>query len=535
MKKLILSFLCSVLLIVIHTSEAKDQFDVVIYGATPGGITSAVAAARENMPVLLIEPKQHVGGMYTSGLNTAESEHMLKWTYGGIALEFYQRLADVYGEDDPQFYFESHVAEKVYLDMLQEEQIEVRFGKRVLSTGKEGRAIKSIALDDGSTIQGNVFIDATYEGDLMARSGVSYTWGRENREKYNESLAGIRMEEDSISASPYDEDGNLLPGVSLTSGRLTPGEGDKKVMCYNYRLCFTKKKDNQVPFTKPDNYKPELYILLKNYLQSMQEQNKEVKFRMILDMYPRRNGKFEINNKQNAIISIGYFGGQFEYPDASYEKQDEIYQNHKDYTQGLLYFLQNDPSVPKSLRDEVAQWGLAKDEFTDNNNWPYYLYIREARRMIGEYVMTQDDILNSLTKADSIGMGSHFIDSHHVQRVAVSKEAFANEGRIWRIGRAYQIPYRCIIPKQDECTNLLVPVASSFSHVAFCTYRLESQWMMSGHSAGAAAALAVKDDIDVQEIGVKNLQQRLTEQGQIINYVEGKPKMFQGGPGHPEF
>ena len=242
-----------------------------------------------------------------------------------------------------------------------------------------------------------------------------------------------------------------------------------------------------------------------------------------------------MNNKQAAIISLGHFGGQFDWPDAGYAQRARIYADHLNYTLGLLHFLANDESVPANVRAEMKSLGLHKDEFADNGHLPYQLYIREARRMRGEYVMTQKDVQDDRRKPDSIGISSHFIDSHHVQRVALNEHEFVNEGRIWRIGYAYQIPYRALTPKPTECTNLLVPCAASYTHVAFCTLRLESVWMITGHAAGVAGAMAARQDCDVQSVSVPDLQKKLRAQDQVVDFLPGQPEKCGQLNGPPEF
>ena len=507
--------------------EALLSYDVVVYGGTPGGITAGIAAANAGASVLLLEPTGHIGGLTTSGVVTAESNHMLLWTFSGLAREFYDRIGAAYGEEGPVYFFESSLAERIFNEMLAESGVDVLFHSTVDRVQKKGAQIERIQLTDGSSVSGSAFIDATYEGDLMARSGVSYTWGRESRQQYGESLAGIRIDSAHVyRADTRDVAGNLLPGISGSADELTPGAADHKVMSYNFRLCFTQEASNKVPFPAPTHYDPERFRLLKGFLESSEEAGRDLSLSSILDMYPRPNGKFEINNKQNAIISIGHVGGQFDYPDADYDRREEIYEDHKAYTLGLLYFLGHDSSVPQSIRDEIAQWGLCKDEFVDNQNWPYYLYVREARRMVGAYVMTERDVRIDREKTDAIAVGSHFVDSHHVQRVAVTDTTFTNEGRIWLPGRAYQIPYRSITPRAEEATNLLVPVAASFSHVAFSTYRLEPTWMMAGQAAGLAASEAVRAAIPVQQVSIHRLQETLRNQDQIVDFIPGEPVEF---------
>jgi hypothetical protein len=512
-----------------------ESFDVAIYGGVPCGIIAAIAAARQGARVLLIEPTRHVGGLSTSGINTAESEHMLKWTFGGLALEFYERLGRHYGTGKAEYYFESSVAETVYNEMLQEAGVTVRFGASVDKVDKEGARIRSISLTDGSQIWAKVFVDAGYEGDLMARAGVTCTFGRESHDEFGEEAAGVRFDKTPRKAATIDEQGNLLPGISAWARDLKEGAAHRGVMNYNFRLTFAKDPARQVPIPEPEHYDRKRYRLLENWLRESGGQGKVSKLTDVLDLYARRNGKYEVNNKQAAIISLGHFGGQFDWPDADYAGRRRIFADHKDYTLGLLHFLASDEAVPQNLRQEMRSWGLHKDEFADNGNLPYQLYVREARRMRGALVMTQRDVQEDRRKPDSIGISSHFIDCHHVQRVALSPNSFVNEGRIWRIGRAYQIPYRAITPKPTECSNLLVPGAASFTHVAFCTYRLESVWMMAGHGAGISAALAARDGRPVQEVDVAAVQAILRDQKQVVDFVAGKPEVFTGGAGDHEF
>jgi len=511
-----------------EVNKSGNGFDVVVYGGTPGGVIAAVAAARNGAEVLLIEQTQHVGGLSTSGINTGESEHMINKAITGFAREFYVRLGEKFPEGyyetfphgikenfqkgDPAFFFESHVAEEVFNNMLAEAGVEVVFERFVESVNKEGPAIREMVLDNDEVVKGRVFIDASYEGDLMSRSGVSYTWGRESRGEYGESYAGIRFIDDTLRANTVDSDGELLPYFSKNEG-LVPGSGDNRVMNYNFRLAMTKVPDNKVAVEKPQNYDPSQFELLADFLSKYPD----TKLGQLFGIYDRGSGKFEYNNKQQAVISLGLFGGNVDYPDADYARRKEIYQAHKDYTLGLLYFLGHDPSVPESLKEEMLSYGFCRDEFVDNNHFPYYLYIREARRMIGDFVMTQLDILENRTKKDAITLGSHWIDSHHVQRVAISDSTFTNEGRIWHtVTQPFELPYSILLSKEEECNNLLVPVCASLSHVAFCSYRLESTWMQMGHATGTAAALCSNQNIAVHEVDIRSLQDKLRKEGMLL-------------------
>jgi hypothetical protein len=510
---------------------ADQQADVVVYGGVPCGIAAAVMAAREGARVVLVEPTRHIGGLSTSGINTAESEHMLHWTIGGFALEFYGRLGAHYGTGKPEFYFESSVAEKVYLDLLRQAGVRVVYGSRLKSVEKKDGVLQRIRLEDGSTLTAAVFVDAGYEGDLMARAGVKYAVGRESREEYGEEAAGIRLDKQPRKARTVDANGKLLPGISEWAKNLKEGDAHRGVMNYNFRLTFAKEPSLQVPIPQPARYDAERYALLRNWLDGESSAGRKVQLNQLLDFYARRNGKYEINNKQAAVISLGHFGGQFDYPDADYAKRDQIIADHRDYTLGLLHFLSNDKSVPQHLRQEMRGWGLHKGEFADNGHFPYQLYVREARRMKGAYVMRQADAVDNRRKPDAVGISSHFIDSHHVMRVALSDSEFVNEGRIWRVGWAYQIPYGSLVPKPSECRNLLVPGAASFSHVAFCSYRLESVWMIGGHAAGVAAAMSAKSGKPVQSLDVAALQSKLRAQKQVVDFVQGLPEKWSDGKG----
>lgn len=529
-------------------TAAPASYDVITYGGTPAGIAASIHAARDGARTLLIEPTKHVGGLSTSGINTAESEHMLAWTIGGFADEFYRRMGRYYEQNkerltyphkdkrlDTLYFFESSVAEKTYLEMLKEAGVEVRYGASVDTVRKDGLKIVTITLTDGTELSAKAFVDASYEGDLMARAGVRYAVGREAGAEFGEEAAGIRFDKTPRKARTVGAQGNLLPGISAWAKDLKEGEAHRAPMNYNFRLTVAKDPQLQVPIPSPKNYDASRYALLAGWLRDQAAQKKPVKLADLIDLYERRNGKFELNNKQSAIISLGHFGGQFDWPDAGYAQRAQIYEDHLNYTLGLLHFLANDPAVPANVRSEMKSLGLHKDEFTDNGHLPYQLYVREARRMRGAYVMRQQDVQTERRKPDSIGMSSHFIDCHHVQRVAVSPDAFVNEGRIWRMGYANQIPYRAITPKAEECANLLVPGAASYTHVAFCTLRLESTWMIVGHAAGLAAAEIARKGIPAQTVDVPALQKKLQAQGQVVDFLPGKPEKCEHLNGPPEF
>jgi hypothetical protein len=540
--QILVAYTVALLLVPQGTLQAADNRsdraatpDIIVYSGVPCGIAASITAAREGAKVVLIEPTKHVGGLSTSGINTAESEHMLKWTIGGFADEFYRRLGKHYGTERPEYYFESSVAEKVYLDMLKEAGVAVRYGASVDRVSKVGAKITGITLTDGTELTAKVFVDASYEGDLMARAGVSYAVGRESKAEFSEDAAGIRFDKTPRKARTVDARGNLLPGISAWAKDLTEGGAHRAPMNYNFRLTVAKDQKLQLPIPAPQRYDAARYSLLGDWLRDQAAQNKPVKLSDIIDLYARRNGKFELNNKQSSIFSLGHFGGQFDWPNGSYEQRARIYQDHLDYTLGLLHYLASDEAVPANVQAEMKSLGLHKDEFADNGHLPYQLYVREARRMKGQYVMTQHDVQTDRRKPDSIGISSHFIDSHHVQRLALNDNEFVNEGRIWRMGYAYQIPYRALTPKPAECVNVLVPGAASYSHVAFCTLRLESVWMISGHAAGIAAAMVAKDGGEVQKVNVTALQDKLRAQNQVVDFISGQPEKCERLNGPPEF
>lgn len=515
-------------LVSLGCSSKTNDYDLIVYGATPSGIITAVTASDHGAKVLLIEPMAVVGGMSTSGLNTAESEHMIDDAITGRARDFYKRLAEQYYDSayfrsfkgaeqanrlgDVAFYFESRHAQELYEEMIEEAGVTLITDTYLEETHNKNAKIQKIRLSNGHEYTARFYVDCSYEGDLMAQAGVSYTFGRESIEAYGESLGGIRMIDDTLSARTIDEDGKLLPYFNRYE-KLVPGSGDRLVMNYNFRPTMTKVESNKVDIYRPDHYDSTRYNFLADFIAA----NPETRLGNLVGYYPRGGGKIEFNNQQKALVSLGMFGANVGYTDGDWETRQGIYQDHKDWTLGFLYFMATDPRVPSKLQDEARMHGYAKDEYTDNNNFPYYLYVREGRRMIGPKVHTQHDVFADRQKRESILVGSHWVDSHHVQRIALSDSTFTNEGRIWEIVLLpFEISYRVITPKKEECTNLLVPVCASFSHVAFCTYRLESTWMQAGHAAGLAIVQAIQKDLAVQDISVLELQEGLIAEGMII-------------------
>lgn len=511
----------------------KSPYDLVIYGATPAGITAAIAAAREGASVVLLEPTKHIGGMVTGGLSSTDTGNPA--TIGGIAREFFTRADAKY--NDPKktakpFEFwkvEPHVAEKTFHEMIDEAGVKVVMRQSLKSVTVENRRITDLVTKDGTTYRGKMFVDASYEGDLMARVGVKYTVGREGRDEYGESLAGFLP----APLRPHDVAYMAAPGTAYThgtpcqlpardaSGKLywgvtdkpwpAPGTGDTLVQSYTFRVVITRNKDNLVPFPKPKNYYPERYDLLLELIRHYPG----IRFPRIVYIGWIPGGKSEIN-ASGLIFSTDYWGGSNDYPEGDEATRAHIWQDHVDYVQGLLWFLGHDERVPEQLRKETLGWGLCRDEFADNGHWPYSLYVREARRMIGRYVMRQQDCQEDLKKADVVAMGSFILDSHAYQRLATPEGNVIDEGNFDVKTKPYQIPYRSITPHKDQCVNLLVPVCLSATHVAYGSIRMEPVYMSLGHVSGLAAMAAIRAGSAVQDIDIKALQARLLASKQVL-------------------
>ncbi|MDA2929965.1 FAD-dependent oxidoreductase [Acidobacteria bacterium AH-259-O06] len=521
-----LSGFCSLILVfklaVTFLAAQKHEYEVVVYGGTAGGVIAAVAAAREGTTVALLEPGKHLGGMVSGGLS--RTDHGKQETIGGYSLEFFKRVGRHYGEDIT-WYFEPHVAEKVFQEMVRESNVIVFYRHRLKEKGgvkKKGTRITEIIMENGASFRAEIFADCTYEGDLMAAAGASYTWGREGVKDYNESLAGVRPKDPhhqfDFPVSAYAEKGKLLPEIQKEPrGKL--GNGDRKVQAYNFRMILSNDSTNRLPFRKPPNYDPWRYELLARYLKTFLTQRRRApRLNEMFLPFPIPNKKADFNNR--GPFSTDYIGKNWEYADASYKRRAEIRQEHLNYIKGLFYFLANDPRVPKSLQDEINQWGPAKDEFVDKDHWPYQLYIREARRMVGDFVMTQKDIQIELSKEDVIGMGSYNSDSHNVQRYITEQGNAQNEGNMEVRVTPYHVPYRVMLPKKKDVSNLLVPLCVSASHVAYSTLRMEPVYMIMGHAAGVAAKMAIESGKVVQDIDTEALTAKLREQEAVMEWAK---------------
>ena len=519
---------------------SATEYDVVVYGGTSAGITAAIQASRLGKSVILLEPSKYLGGLSTSGLGYTDTGN--KQAIGGLSREFYQRIkksydnpelwkyekSDEYGRYDAKldamWTFEPHIAMRVFQEMLDESSVEVRLQQPLdRSSGvtvSENR-IKSIRTLLGLTVQGKMFIDTTYEGDLMAAAGVSYTVGRESNEQYGETLNGVQTALNIHNhrfpkpvdpyRTPGDPSSGLLPGIHPGPPG-DEGQADHRVQAYCFRMCMTNVDENRVPFEKPANYDPLRYELL---LRNFEAGDLRVPYHSL--MMP--NGKTDTNN--NGAFSTDNIGMNYDYPEASYERRAEIVAEHLDYQKGLMWTLANHPRVPKEVRDEVSKWGLSRDEFTDTDHWPHTLYIREARRMIGEYVTTEADCFRRRIVPDSVGMGSYNMDSHNTQRYVSSDGLAKNEGDVQvSPGGTYLISYRSIVPKRDEVENLLVPVCLSSSHIAYGSIRMEPVFMILGQSAASAASLSLDNNIAVQDLPYATLRKQLDKDGQALELIK---------------
>jgi hypothetical protein len=525
-----------------------DDHDVVIYGGTCAAVTAGVQAKRMGKTVIIVSPDKHLGGLSSSGLGFTDTGN--KAVIGGLAREFYHRIWEHYqdpkswvqqkreeygnkgqgtpaidGELRTMWIFEPHAAEQVFEDFVRESHLEVvrdEWLDRAKGVKMEGQRIVSITTLSGKTFAGKMFIDATYEGDLMAAAGVEYHVGREANSEYGEKWDGVQVgvlhhrHHFGVlrSISPYVIPGDPKSGVLPRISTEPPGEygaADKRVQAYCYRMCLTNDPENRVPFSKPDGYDPKQFELL---VRVYQQGWKETFFKF--DPIP--NHKTDTNN--HGPFSIDDIGYNYDYPDASYERRREILKEHQTYEMGWFYFIATDPRVPEAARTKMQSYGLPKDEFQDNNNFPRQIYVREARRMIGSYVMTENELMQRKPTPDSVGMGSYGIDSHNVQRYITPEGFVQNEGDIGvGLKAPYAIAYGSLVPKKGQCENLLVPVCVSATHIAFGSIRMEPVFMILGQSAATAAAMAIDAQTPVQDVDYGKLRERLLADGQKLEWT----------------
>ncbi|MCA9039718.1 MAG: FAD-dependent oxidoreductase [Planctomycetaceae bacterium] len=540
--------------------KGNTQADVCVYGGTSGGVVAAVQAARMGKKVILLEPGRHLGGMTSGGLSAVDIGDPR--TVGGIAREYFTRLVATYGNelnwDQPfrhhgkggpatggAYSIEPHVAEELFDRMAQEAGVRVIKDARLKSVTKNNSSIQKLTLEDGATVIARMFIDATYEGDLMASAGVSYTLMREGNAKYGEKFNGIQYEKNyrprlnHLQPGPngrvrggqgaWDRDFPLDPYVRKgdpSSGLIplvqegdpgVPGEPASGVQAYCYRLCLTTNPDNQIPITPPENYDPARYELVIRFLEACLENGDQPDLRWFSKYDPLPNEKFDFNT---ATIGGNLPGASHAWPEASYTAREEIAREHQNYHRGLLYFLATDSRIPAGVQEEMRRFGLPKDEFTDNGGWPHQLYIREGRRMVSDLVMTEHHTHGREHARSPVSIGSYGTDAHEIRRI-VKDGVVTREGKLAR-GRGgappYGIGYQAIVPQQSECDNLFVTFALSASHTAFASIRMEPVFMCTSQSAATAACLALEGNLPVQQLAYDQLKEKLLADGQILSF-----------------
>ena len=550
------TFIAGVLIIIItllscNNDDSLTSSDVVIYGGTSAGISAAIQTARLGKSVIIIEPTNRLGGLTTGGLGQTDIGN--KQVIGGISREFYQNIRRYYEDsaswvwqmrseykdggqtrsdtnDDAMWTFEPSAALRVYHDMIKDLDIQIIYNQRLARTTdleKTDNTIKSISMESGNKYYGKMFIDATYEGDLLAAAGVTYTIGREANSQYGETLNGVQANDTSRTLSgglsansrhhnfvqgvdpyiiPGDPSSGLLPGINPTVEE--DGSGDKQIQAYCFRMCLTDHPRNRIPFNKPKDYNELNYeLLLRNYESGYS------RIPWINSKMPNR--KTDSNNRDG--FSTDFIGQNYDYPEASYEERERIIQKHLSHQQGLMWTLANHPRIPEEIREEVSRWGTCKDEFDRKDGWQQQLYIREARRMISDFVMTQKHCERIEIVPDGVGMAAYGMDSHHTQRYVNSKGQVSNEGNVEAHVKApFPISYRSIVPRKEECSNLLVPVCLSATHIAFGSIRMEPVFMVLGQSSALIACFAIDEEKAVQEIEFNRVRQMLIKQAQVI-------------------
>jgi hypothetical protein len=536
------------------TNQSANQYDLVVYGGTAAAVTAGVQAKLMGKTVVIVSPDKHLGGLSSGGLGFTDTGN--KAVIGGLAREFYHRVWQHYnepatwkwekrgeygnkgqgtpaidGEQRTMWIFEPHVAEQVFEELIKAHGIPVHRNEwlnRQTGVEKSSGRITSITMLSGKRYAGKMFIDSTYEGDLMAAAGVDYHVGREANSVYGETWNGVQtgvlhhrhhfgavQQKISPYIIPGDPKSGVLPRIS-TAPPGEYGQGDKRVQAYCFRMCLTDHPGNRVPFPKPAGYDPKQYELLVRIFEAGWRETFQ-KF----DRIP--NHKTDTNN--HGPMSTDNIGYNYDYPEASYERRREIIREHEAYQKGWLYFIANDPRVPRDVQMEMRRWGLARDEFKDNGNWPHQIYVREARRMIGSYVMTEHELLKQRATPDSVGMGSYGIDSHNIQRYITPEGYVQNEGDIGvSTNGPYQIAYGSLVPKKGQSDNLLVTICVSSSHIAFGSIRMEPVFMILGQSAATAAVMAIEGNTTVQDVPYSKLRERLLKDKQILEYSSARPE-----------
>lgn len=529
-------------------TAGPSSADVCVYGGTSGGVIAAVQAARMGRAAVILEPGRHLGGMTAGGLSwTDVGTKDRMWVLGGLAREFYQRIGKHYGQDPekafeevassdplrtgndflkpPALSFEPRVAERVFVEMAREAGVRILFESPIESVVREGGRITEVRMRGGRAVRARVYIDASYEGDLMALANVSFTTGRESNAQYGERYNGIQGPAANPRAGRFDVrvDPYVIPGrpeSGLVPYLVQPGDlgqvgtADRRIQSYNYRVCLTDDPANRAPIVPPDGYDPARFELLARWSEARVAAGKRLTLRDFLKYDPLQNRKFDFNNRW--AISTDFIGGADRYPAASLAERERIAGAHEDYLRGFFHFLATSPRIPEPVRSEMSRFGLCRDEFVDKGGWPHQLYVREARRMVSDFVMTEHHCTGAKVAPRSIGLGAYGVDMHAVRRIAHQGQAISEGTQSPSVPAPYPIGYGAIAPRARECGNLLVTFAVSASHVAFGSIRMEPTFMILSQSAATAACLAIESGAPVQEVDYPRLARRLEADGQVI-------------------
>ena len=532
-------------------SELPLSADVIIYGGTSGGVVAAVQATRLGKTATILEPGKHLGGMTAGGLSWTDvgnAPDRIK-AIGGLTREVYQHIGAAYGmkpgtefnppkshdatrtgvdfAKPPSLSFEPKMAERIFNELAAEAAVTVHFNAPLAAVEKAGNRITSLTTANGQRFRGRVFIDATYEGDLLAAAGVSFTLGREANSQYGETVNGIQSPARKPAAGKFEVpiDPFRIAGEPASGPLpylLQPGElgqigaADRRIQSYNYRLCLTDRPDNRLPIEPPANYDAADYELLARWIAAREKAGERLTLRSFLKYDPLQNGKYDFNNRWP--ISTDFIGGADDYPEADANERVEIAKRHEDYLRGFLHFLATDKRAPPRVRKEASRFGLCRDEFVDNGGWPHQLYVREARRMVGDFVMTEHQCTGKEAAADSIGLGTYGIDMHGARRLIHNGQPMSEGSNSVSVPQPYPIAFRAIVPKRDECDNLFATFALSASHVAFGSIRMEPVFMTLSQSAATAAVLAIDADQAVQDVDYPQLRDRLLADGQVLDW-----------------
>ncbi len=519
----------------IEPTDVVLKADLAVYGGSSAGVIAAVAAARQGLNVVLLQPGKHLGGLTSGGLGW--TDYGRKHVIGGMARQFYQQIGAHYGKEE-EWHFEPHPAEKLFDTMARQHGFIVSFAQYLESVVMQGQRIVEATLRSGMKVRAKYWIDASYEGDLLAQAGVAYHVGRESNEVYGESLNGIQIlhtHQFSHAVDPYVREGDprsgLLPLIEQVDLSRHKGRGDHRVQAYNFRVCMTNDPALKIDWQQPTDYQADWYVLASRWFNGEKDGMNEHlphltgdyqfiprKFDVFFNKTPGGYQKTDTNN--HGPVSSDFIGANWQWPCASYEERERIFQQHVSYQQGFYWFMANDPSIPSRYRDAYRHWGLARDEFTDTNHWPHQLYVREARRMIADYVITERDCMGTCRPDDPVGMGSYTLDSHNCTRFVTidqGKARVINEGCVEVPPTdPYPISYRAIVPARGQCENLIVPICFSASHIAYGSARMEPVFMVLGESAALAISLALRLGCPVQDVPYHQLRPMLEKAEQVL-------------------